>query len=60
MSKFNPADFGLVVIDEAHHATAGSDRRCIDWYRQNPDCKILGVTATPDRADEAALLKLLK
>ncbi len=55
MSKFDPADFGLVVIDEAHHATAGTYRRCVDWYRQNPDCKVLGVTATPDRADEAAL-----
>ena len=55
MSKFDPQDFGLVVIDEAHHATAGSYRRCIEWYRQNPACKILGVTATPDRADEAAL-----
>lgn len=55
MSKFDPQDFGLVVIDEAHHATAGTYRRCIDWYRQNPRCKVLGVTATPDRADEAAL-----
>lgn len=55
MSKFDPQDFGLVVIDEAHHATAGTYRRCVDWYRQNPECKVLGVTATPDRADEAAL-----
>ena len=55
MSKFDPQDFGLLVIDEAHHATAGTYRRCIDWYRQNADCKVLGVTATPDRADEAAL-----
>ena len=55
MSKCDPQDFGLVVIDEAHHATAGTYRRCIDWYRQNPACKVLGVTATPDRADEAAL-----
>ncbi len=55
MSKFDPQEFGLVVIDEAHHATAGTYRRCIDWYRQNPACKVLGVTATPDRADEAAL-----
>ena len=55
MSKFDPQDFGLVVIDEARHATAGTYRRCIDWYRQNPACKVLGVTATPDRADEAAL-----
>lgn len=55
MSKFDPQDFGLVVIDEAHHATSSTYRRCVDWYTQNPACKVLGVTATPDRADEAAL-----
>lgn len=55
MSKFDPRDFGLVVVDEAHHATSPTYRRCIDWYRQNPECKVLGVTATPDRADEEAL-----
>lgn len=55
MSKFDPADFGLVVIDEAHHATSPTYRRCVDWYTQNPACKVLGVTATPDRADEEAL-----
>lgn len=55
MSKFDPADIGLVVIDEAHHATSSTYRRCVDWYTQNPACKVLGVTATPDRADEAAL-----
>lgn len=27
----------------------------IDYYRQNPNLKVLGVTATPDRADEASL-----
>lgn len=55
MQRFNPNDFGLVVIDEAHHATAASYRRVIEHYKQNPKIKILGVTATPDRADEAAL-----
>ena len=55
MTKFLPGDFGLVVIDEAHHATAATYKRVIDYYRQNPNCKILGVTATPDRADEEAL-----
>ncbi len=55
MSKFLPDNFGLLIIDEAHHATAQTYRRCIDWYKQNPELKILGVTATPDRADESAL-----
>jgi superfamily II DNA or RNA helicase len=55
MTKFDPVDFGVLIIDEAHHATAASYRRCIDWYKRNPDLKILGVTATPDRADEEAL-----
>lgn len=55
MSKFDPMDFDLVVIDEAHHAISSTYRRCVDWYFQNPNCKLLGVTATPDRSDEAAL-----
>ena len=58
MTKFNPYSFGLVVIDEAHHATSASYRRVVDYYRQNPDCKVLGVTATPDRADEEAMGKV--
>ncbi|HWT01156.1 MAG TPA: DEAD/DEAH box helicase [Pyrinomonadaceae bacterium] len=55
MSCFDPYDFGLVVADEAHHYTAASFRRVLDYYRKNPNLKILGVTATPDRADEEAL-----
>ena len=55
MKKFNPNDYGILVIDEAHHATAKSYRTCIDHYFQNPDCRLVGVTATPDRADETAL-----
>jgi superfamily II DNA or RNA helicase len=55
MSKFDPAGFGVLIIDEAHHATSPTYRRVIDYYRTNPNLKVLGVTATPDRADEAAL-----
>lgn len=55
IGKFLPEDFDTLVIDEAHHATAKSYRKCIEHYFQNPDCKLLGVTATPDRADERAL-----
>jgi superfamily II DNA or RNA helicase len=55
MAKFDPHRFGVLIIDEAHHATSPSYRRVIDYYRTNPALKILGVTATPDRADEEAL-----
>lgn len=55
MKIFDPNDFGLVICDEAHHYTSPSFRRVLDYYKQNPELKILGVTATPDRADEAAL-----
>lgn len=55
MQKFDPAEFGLVIIDEAHHAPAKSYRRVIDYYGRNPNLKILGCTATADRLDEQAL-----
>ena len=55
IARFRPGDFAALVIDEAHHATSKSYRRCVAHYLGNPDCRLLGVTATPDRADERAL-----
>ena len=55
MTGFDPHEFAVLVVDEAHHATAPSYRRIIDHYRQNPALRVLGCTATPDRHDEAAL-----
>jgi superfamily II DNA or RNA helicase len=46
----------LLVIDEAHHAVAASYRRIIDHVRNaNPDARIFGVTATPNRGDRKGL-----
>ena len=46
----------LLVVDEAHHITAGSYRRIIDQAQSlNPAVKIYGVTATPSRGDKKAL-----
>jgi hypothetical protein len=46
----------LLVIDEAHHAVADSYRRIIDRALQrNLDCRIYGVTATPNRGDKIGL-----
>lgn len=55
MLKFRPEDFALLVIDEFHHGVSPSYRQVIDHFRQNPNLKVLGVTATPDRLDEKAL-----
>jgi len=55
MSQFSPQDFGIMVIDEAHHSPARTYQRTIDYYTQHERLRLLGVTATPDRADEQAL-----
>lgn len=55
MVRFNPQDFDLVVVDEAHHAVARSYRKVLKHFEQNPDIKVLGVTATADRGDKQAL-----
>jgi len=55
-AKFDPTEFELLIIDEAHHAPARSYKKLIDYYKKhNPNINILGVTATPDRADKKAL-----
>jgi DNA repair protein RadD len=42
----------LIVVDEAHHATAGSWRAVLDRW---PAARVLGVTATPCRMDGKGL-----
>jgi len=50
LSALPPAD--LVIIDEAHHATAKTYRTLLD---ARPDAFLLGVTATPARTDGTGL-----
>lgn len=46
----------LIVIDEAHHSAAKTYRVVIETFQKlNPKVKIVGLTATPQRADEAKL-----
>lgn len=55
MHRFCPDEFSLVVIDEAHHASSASYRGIINYFTQWPHVQVLGVTATPDRADKQGL-----
>lgn len=64
IKRFNPRDFCIVVIDEAHHASADTYKNVLrhfgilkcesqsDW---NKSLLLLGVTATPSRADNQGL-----
>jgi superfamily II DNA or RNA helicase len=53
--RFNPMDFGVLICDEAHHSLSKSWKEVIAHYQKNPDLKLLGVTATPDRSDQKAM-----
>ena len=55
LEKFRPEDFGLIVIDECHHAVADSYDRIFKHFSGS---KHLGVTATPDRMDGKGLGKV--
>jgi superfamily II DNA or RNA helicase/HKD family nuclease len=47
--------FDYVVIDEVHHAAAASYRKILEAVRTR---FVLGLTATPDRADRRSILSL--
>lgn len=57
MSMHSTDPFGLVVVDEAHHAAADTYRSILTALRAgDPDGPLLlGVTATPDRGDGVGL-----
>lgn len=48
-----PSFFQLIIVDEAHHAVAGSWAKVIAHYA---DARVLGVTATPQRLDGKGLI----
>jgi len=61
LEKFNPADFGVIVCDEAHHSTATSYLKVFGHFNLldrevgTQGRLLLGVTATPNRGDGAGL-----
>ena len=56
LDKYSRHPFGLIVVDECHHASSSTYRKVIDHFRRlNPSLKVVGITATPNRADGTAL-----
>lgn len=52
LTAYDPAAFDTVIVDEAHHASAETYRRILDYFEPQ---RILGFTATPNRADGVGL-----
>lgn len=48
LAAFAPDAFGTIIVDEAHHALADSYQRVLGHF---PAADVLGVTATPERAN---------
>jgi superfamily II DNA or RNA helicase len=57
LESFPPKAFSYVIIDEAHHATARSYRRVLAHFQPK---FVLGLTATPDRADGQSALEVFR
>jgi superfamily II DNA or RNA helicase len=57
LADFAPIAFDYLIIDEAHHATAPTYKRVLGYFRPR---FILGLTATPDRADGQSTLELFR
>jgi superfamily II DNA or RNA helicase len=53
LNRWAPDHFDLVVCDEAHHAIADGWRKTLSRF--DGHANVLGVTATPDRADRRNL-----
>jgi ATP-dependent helicase IRC3 len=61
IKKFNPNEFSFICIDECHHCASESYKRILEYFgvlkgKEFGKGKILlGVTATPSRADHIGL-----
>ena len=58
LSRLQPDEFSIVVVDEAHHAVAPSYRRIFDHFglfEPHVSRYLIGFTATPRRGDKQGL-----
>ena len=55
LQQFAQDHFDYIIVDEFHHATAPTYRKLLDHFRPR---FLLGLTATPDRTDQADILAL--
>ena len=57
LDRFKPDDFDYLIIDEAHHASADTYQKVLAYFKPK---FTLGLTATPERADDKNILDIFK
>lgn len=55
LAKFAQDEFDYIIVDEVHHAEAGSYKKVLGYFKPK---FLLGMTATPERSDNADIFKL--
>ena len=45
-----------LLVHNCHHSVSVGNKKIVDYFvEENPDIKVIGISATPDRSDELAL-----
>lgn len=57
-TDFKPDEFDYIVIDEVHHGQARTYQSILSYFK--PNLFMLGLTATPDRADRKDIFQLFE
>ena len=57
LELFQDNDFDYIIIDEAHHASADTYQKVLAYFKPK---FTLGLTATPERADDINILEIFK
>ena len=57
LDQFRENTFDYLIIDEAHHATADTYQKILAYFQPQ---FTLGLTATPERADDVNILEIFK
>jgi DNA or RNA helicases of superfamily II len=57
LDQFREDAFDYLIIDEAHHASADTYQKVLAYFKPQ---FTLGLTATPERADDVNILEIFK
>lgn len=49
LTKYQPNDFDCIILDEAHHSSAATYQKVMNYFKPK---LWLGMTATPDKRDD--------